>query len=42
MHAVEKVVGDEDARDAVHISEKAIAATSDQHVENVDVVAKKA
>jgi len=42
VHAVEKVVGDEDARDATQISEKAVAATRTEQVENVEVVSKQA
>ncbi|KAK5325329.1 hypothetical protein LTR70_002494 [Exophiala xenobiotica] len=41
VHAVEKVVADKDAKDAIRISEKAIAATQDEHVENVGVVRTK-
>lgn len=44
VHAVEKVVNDEDATGAMRISEKAVAATREEHVEtvNVDVAGKRA
>lgn len=40
VHAVEKVVNDDDARDATYISEKAIAAVHDEHVEQEQVNSK--
>lgn len=40
VHAVEKVVNDEDARDATYISEKAVAAVHEEQMEQVQVKSK--
>lgn len=43
VHAVEKVVNDEDAFGmTMHVSEKAAPATVQEHIETVEVPARKA